>query len=147
MDSKGELHDQIFMEKQDPSKDVLMEDLRCTDSKVNSEEESTDFMNLNFFENTFSHGTFTQSSLKDGDLGISKQERNVPLVKSVTAVVIVIVIAILLVPIIIYYVFKSDPVLEWNSTLGDVNISIVNYCVYCCIEIIMSDSDNLVLLE
>ena len=58
MDSKGELHDQIFTEKQDPSKDVLMEDLRCIDSKINSEEKSTDFMNPNFFESTFSHGTF-----------------------------------------------------------------------------------------
>ena len=133
MDSKGELYDQISMKKQDPSKDVLMEDLRCIDSKVNSEEKS-DFMNPNFFQNTFSRGTFTRSSIKDGDLGISKQKRNVPLVKLVTAVVTVIIIAIFLVPIIIYYVFKSDPILEWNSTLGDMNISMVNYCVYCYIE-------------
>ena len=128
MNSKAELHDHTFMEKQDPSKDVLMEDLRCIDSKVNSEEKS-DFMNPSFFQSTFSCGTFTKSSVKGGDLGISKQETNAPLAKLVTAVVIAIVIAIFLVPIIIYYVFKSDPILpELNSTLGDVNISMVNYC-------------------
>ena len=128
MNSKAELHDHTFMEKQDPSKDVLMEDLRCIDSKVNSEEKS-DFMNPSFFQSTFSRGTFTKSAIKGGDLGISKQETNVPLAKLVTAVVIAIVIAIFLVPIIIYYAFKSDPIIpELNSTLGDVNISMVNYC-------------------
>ena len=141
MNSKAELHDHTFMEKQDPSKDVLMEDMRCIDSKVNSEEKSN-FMNPSFFQSTFSRGTFTKSTIKGGDLGISKQETNVPLAKLVTAVVIAIVIAIFLVPIIIYHVFKSDPILpELNSTLGDVNISMVNYCAlyiianYCLIVV------------
>ena len=52
MNSKAELHDHTFMEKQDPSKDVLMEDLRCIDSKVNSEEKS-DFINPNFLSGNF----------------------------------------------------------------------------------------------
>ena len=130
MDSKSELQNQTFMEKQDPSKDVLMEDLKCIDSKVNSEEKSTDFKNPTVFQSTFSRGTFANSTIKDGKLGTSERETNVVLARSVTAVVIVIVIAIFLVPIIIYYEFKSGPLPELKSELGDVdaNISMVS-CV------------------
>ena len=115
MDLKGELHDQKFMEKQIPSKDVLMEDLRCIDPKVNSEEKSTDFKNPSFFHSTFSRGTFAHLTIKDGKL-------------AVIPIITVIVIAIFLVPVIIYYVFKSDPLPELNSVLGvvDVNISMVS---------------------
>ena len=130
MDTKNGVHDQMLTEKQDPSKDVLMEDLRCTDPKVNSEEKSTDLMNPTFLlnkSNTYSRGTFTRSTLKDGKLGMSERQTNVVVARSVTAVVIVIVIAIFLVPIIIYYTFKSDPLPSSNSVLGDVDVSMVNF--------------------
>ena len=127
MNSKGELHDQTFTEKQDPSKDVLMEDLKCIDPKVNSEEKSTDLMNPTVFQSTFSRGTFAQSTIKDGTLGLgmlAERQTNVKLARLVTAIVIVTVIAIFLVPIIIYYVFKSPPLPELNSVLGDINVDI-----------------------
>ena len=128
MDFKSELHDQTFTEKQDPSKDVVMEDLKCIDPKVNSEEKSTEFKNPSFFQSTFSRGTFAHSTIKDGRLGMPERETNVVLARSVIAVIIAIVIAAFLVPIIIYYVFKSDPLPELNSVLGDVdaNISMVS---------------------
>ena len=126
MDSKSELQNQTLMEIQDPSKYVLMEDLTCIDPKANTEEKSTGFMNPTFFQSIFSNGTSTQSSIKDGYLGIPKRITNVPLAKSVTALVIVIVITIFMVPIIIYYTLKSDPLPESNSVLkGDVNISML----------------------
>ena len=125
MDSKSEPHYQMPMEIQDPSKYVLMEDVTCIDPKVNAEEKSTGFMNS---QSMFSNGTSTQSSIKDRYLGMPKRRTKVALAKSATAVVIVIVIAIFLVPIIIYYTLKSDPMPESNSVLkGDVNISMVNY--------------------
>ena len=132
MDSNGELHDQKFIKKQNPSKDVLIEDLRCIDFEVNSEEKSTDFKNPSFFQSTFSHGTFAHLTIKDGKLGTSGQDTNVVLSRSVIPVIIAIVIAIFLVPIIIYYVFKSDPLPELNSVLGvlDVNISMVSCTLY-----------------
>ena len=128
MDFKSELHDQTFTEKQDPSKDVVMEDLKCIDPKVNSEEKSTEFKNPSFFQSTFSRGTFAHSTIKNGRLGMPERETNVVLARSVIAVIIAIVIAAFLVPIIIYYVFKSDPLPELNSVLGDVdaNISMVS---------------------
>ena len=130
MDSKGKLQCQTLMETQDPSKYVLMEDLSCIDPKVDAEKKSTGFMNPIFFQTIFSHGTSTQSSIKDGKLGMPEQRAKVVLAKSVTAVVIVIVIAIFLLPIIIYYTLSSDPLQESNSVLmGDVNISMVNYYV------------------
>ena len=125
MDSKTELQCQTLMEIQDPSKYALMEDLTCIDPKVNAEEKSTAFMNP---QSIFSNGTSTQSNIKDGYLGMPKRKTKVVLAKPVTAVVIVIVIAIFLVPIIIYYTLKCDPLPESNSVLkGDVNISMVNY--------------------
>ena len=130
MDSKSKLQYQTLMATQDPSKYVLMEDLRCIDPKVDAEEKSTSFMNPTFFQTIFSHGTSTQSSIKDGKIGMPERRTKVALAKSVTAVVIMIVIAIFLVPIIIYYTLKSDsPLPESNSVLGDVNISMVSYCV------------------
>ena len=130
MDSKSELLDQTFMEKQDPSKDVLMKDFRCIDSKVNSEETSTDLMNPTLCQSMFSRRNSTQLTIKDGNLGIPEQRSKITLAKSVTAVVIMIVITIFLVPIVIYHTLKSDPLPESNSVLiGDVNVSMVNYCV------------------
>ena len=127
MDSKSKLQYQTLMATQDPSKHVLMEDLRL---KVNAEEKSTGLMNPTFFQTILSHGTSTQSSIKDGKIGMPERRTKLALVKSVTAVVIMIVIAIFLVPIIIYYTLKSDPLPESNSVLGDVNISMVSYCVF-----------------
>ena len=136
MDTKNGVHDQMFTEKQDPSKDILMEDLKCTDPKVNSEENSTDLINPTFLQsNTYSHGTFTRyshgtfarSTIKDGKLGMSERQTNVILARSVTAVVILIVIATFLVPIIIYYTLRSDRLSDPNSVLGDVNASMVNF--------------------
>ena len=130
MDSKSELLDQTFMEKQDPSKDVLMKDFRCIDFKVNSEETSTDLMSPTLCQSMFSHRNSTQLTIKDGKLGMPERRTNGALAKSVTAVVIMIVITIFLVPIIIYHTMKSDPLPESNSILiGDVNVSMVNYCV------------------
>ena len=127
MDSNNGLHDQTLLDKQDPSKDVLMEDLKCIDQKVNSEGKGTDFMNQTFFQSsTYSRGTFTRSTIKDGKLGMPERQTNIALARSVTAVVIMIVIAIFSVPIIIYYTFKSDKLPDSNSVLGDVNISMVN---------------------
>ena len=132
MDSNNGLHDQTFMDKRDPSKDVLMEDFKCTDQKANSEGKGTDFMNQTFCQSsTYSRGTFTRSTIKDGKLGMSERETNVVVARSVTAIVIMIVIGIFSVPIIIYYVFKSDKLPSSNSVLGDVNnISMVNCCVF-----------------
>ena len=128
MESKKDLHDPTFMEKQDPSKDVLMEELSTIDPKGNSEEKSADFMNHSYFQSTYSGGTFTQSTLKNGKLGFQERKSNVFASRLVTAVVIVLIIGAFLVPIILYYSLKTDPIPELNSVLGEVNISMVSNC-------------------
>ena len=130
MESKGDHdgYDQTFTEKQDPTKDIQMEELSAINPKSRSEEKSADFMNQSFFQSNFSRNTFTLSTIKDGKLGMQMQEgkKHVMASRLVTAAVIVFVILIFSVPIIVYYALKTDAIPQLNSELEDVNISMVN---------------------
>ena len=112
-----------FKEKQDISKDVPMEELS---PKADTKEKST-FMHHSFFRNTFSR---TQSTIKDGKLGLQDQQRSVFISRLVTIIAIIVIVGIFLVPIILYYALKTSPIPELNSVLGDVNISMVNKYYY-----------------
>lgn len=110
---------QTLKAKQDPSEDIAMETLSPVDLKINSQEKSTTFMDQSFVHNS----TFILSTTEKR---MQEQAKTITPSKLVAAVIIMVVIGIFSVPIIIYYTLKSDPIPELNSTLGDVNISMVN---------------------
>ena len=110
---------QILKEKQDPSEDIAMETLSPVDLKIHSQEKSTTFMDQSFVHNSTLILSTTEKRMQE-------QAKTITPSKLVAAVIIMVVIGIFSVPIIIYYTLKSDPIPELNSTLGDVNISMVN---------------------
>ena len=120
MESKNELHDLKCKEKQNlSSKDIPMKEMSSADTKVKLKENSNDFMNQSFVNNT----SGTQSTILSGTLGIQKQQTNIIASRSVIAAVILLVIGTFSIPIILYYTLKTDPIPELNSVLGEVNIS------------------------
>ena len=105
---------QTFIEKPDPSKDVVMEELTCIDpgDVCNDQENSTTFTRGSFFHNTLDRR--------------KEQAKNVTASRIITAVIIFFVIVSFLVPIIIYYASGTDPLPESDNVLRDTNISVVS---------------------
>ena len=119
---------QMFKEKPDPSKDILMEDLSSITtadiSKIGTQKKSDTFRYHSFFRNTFSRDT-----LKDMKQRMKERAKNVTASRLITAIVMLLVIGVFSVPIIMYYTLNTDPLPELESVLGDVNISTVNLCL------------------
>ena len=130
MESKNGFSNNTFQEKQDPSKDVLMEELSAVDPKVNSGEKSSTFTHHSYFRNTFSRNTFKLSTIKDVKARMQERAKNVGASRVITFSVILAIVGIFSIPIILYYALKADPIPELNSAFTDVNISMVNTNVY-----------------
>ena len=133
MESKSEFPNQKF---QGHAKDLMMEDLNAVDSKVTSEGNSSTCSHLGFFHKTFSRNTFKLSTIKNVSTRMQERAKNV---RVITLIVILTIIGIFLIPIILYYALKSDPLPESiNSAFTDVNISMVSdtiRVILCCIEL------------
>ena len=130
MESKNGFSNNTFQEKQDPSKDVPMEELSAVDPKVNSGEKSSTFTHHSYFRNTFSRNTFKLSTIKEVKARIQERAKNVKASRVITFSVILAIIGIFSIPIILYYALKTAPIPELNSAFTDVNISMVNTYVY-----------------
>ena len=133
MELKNGFLSHTFQEKQDPSKDIMMEELNGIDPKVSSGEKSSTHHSL--FRSTFSRNAFKLSTIKVVKERMQERAKNVSVI---TFIVILKIIGIFSIPIILYYALKTDLVPELNSSaFTDVNISMVNYCgviiVQCCI--------------
>ena len=136
MESKNGFSNNTFQEKQDPSKDVPMEELSAVDPKVNSGEKSSTFTHHSrgYFRNTFSRNTFKLSTIKDVKARMQERAKNVGASRVITFSVILAIIGIFSIPIILCYALKTDAILELNSAFTDVNISMVN--TYVCYGVI-----------
>ena len=126
MESKNGFLSHTFQEKQDPSKDIMMEELNGIDPKVSSGEKSS--THHSFFRTTFSRNTFKLSTIKDVKERMQERAKNVKASRVITFIVILTIIGIFSIPIILYYALKADPVPQLNSAFTDVDISMVNYC-------------------
>ena len=123
MESKNELSNQKF---QNYTKDLMMEDLSAVDPKVNSEENSSTLTHYSFFHKTFFRNTFKLSTIKDVSVRIQERAKIVKTSRVITLIVILTIIGIVLLPIILYYALRSDPLPKPNSAFTDVNISMVS---------------------
>ena len=136
MESKSEFPNQKF---KGVAKDLMMEDLNAVDSKVTSEGNSSTCSHLSFFHKTFSRNTFKLSTIKNVSTRMQERAKNVKTSRVITLIVILTIIGIFLIPIILYYALKSDPLPESiNSAFTDVNISMVSDTIrvtLCCIEL------------
>ena len=124
MEFKNGLPNQI--QDQEPSKDLMMEDLSGVDHKVNSEEKSSTFTHRSFFHGTFSRNTFKLSTIKDVSMRMQERAKNVKASRVITLTIILIIIGIFSIPVILYYALKTDPIPELNNAFTDVNISMVS---------------------
>ena len=124
MEFKNGFPNQI--QEQGPSKDLVMEDLSTVDPKINSEEKSTIITLRSFFHNTFSCKTFKLSTIKDVSVRMQERAKNVKASGVIILIVMLVIIGIFLIPVILYYSLKTDPIPESNSAFTDVNISMVS---------------------
>ena len=120
MESKNEFLNQ---KKQEPVKDIMMEDLNAVDPTVMA---NSTFTRHSFFHNAFSHSTFKLSAIKNATVQIQERAKNVKASRVIALIVILTIIGIFSIPVILYYVRKADPLPELNSAFTDVNISMVN---------------------
>ena len=131
MESKNGFPNQ---EKQDPSKDVMMQELGTVDPKTKSEEKSSTITHHSYFRN-FSR------NIKDVKVRIQERVKNIKAFRVIIFAVILTIIGIFSIPIILYYALKSNSVPELNSAFTDVNITMVNIHNYtmecgiasCCV--------------
>ena len=121
MEFKNGFPNQI--QEQEHSKDLKMEDLSAVDPKVNSQET---FTRRSFFHNTFSRNTFKLSTIKDVGVRMQERAKNVKASRVITLIVMLVIFGIFLIPVILYYALKTDPIPELNSAFTDVNISMVS---------------------